>query len=129
METVRRKRKIILKINKDHILKHTLMRAAENIKQVFVRGEVILHPIQSFSHITSLFSLLYCYFHGTCSNKRHSLIPIAQSFAAKTHLVISKGLNQHHSLYIILVRRMFNSENCYFVKLTHMWRFPQTLQF
>lgn len=60
---------------------------------------------------TDITSQAYHYFHGKCSSELHSLAPPGQTFTVRTHLVTSTGLNQPHSLLIMLVRRKFPTDS------------------
>lgn len=71
--------------------------------------KAVFAALQSLSHkrCTGILSPYNRNFHRKYLDKRHSLVPSVQAFAAKTRLVITKGKHHTPSFRILLVRKEF----------------------
>lgn len=68
--------------------------------------------------------LAYCYSHGKCSNKLLCLVPPIQTFATKTCLAKSTGLNNSNPWHILLVKRLFHSKS-FLLRTATFWKWLQ----
>lgn len=81
----------------------------------------VLQPPSQIWNMTILL-LLYLYFHGTCSDKLHSLV---QAFTVQNNHAICTGEYYPHSLFIPLVKRKFCLDD-FFPRTTTFWnRLPR----